>query len=55
MSAQEVNIAAKRREQLRAIAEGYFDALRRKDFSAIPYDDNVTLRAPLSPAVLTKC
>lgn len=49
MSAPEIDIAAKKREQLRAIAEGYFDALRRKDFSAIPYDDNVTLRAPLAP------
>ncbi|MDQ3256884.1 MAG: nuclear transport factor 2 family protein [Acidobacteriota bacterium] len=48
MSAQEVN-ATKRREQLRAIAERYFESLRRKDFSAIPYDDNVTLRAPLTP------
>ena len=48
MSAQEGN-AAKQREQLRAIAEGYFESLSRKDFSAIPYDDNVTLRAPLAP------
>jgi hypothetical protein len=48
MSAQETNIAA-RREQLRAIAEGYFEALRRQDFSSILYDDNVTLRAPLTP------
>ncbi|MFN2516448.1 MAG: nuclear transport factor 2 family protein [Pyrinomonadaceae bacterium] len=49
MSAQEANIAAKRKERLRTIAERYFEALRRKDFSAIPYDDNVTLRAPLAP------
>ncbi len=49
MSTEEINIAAKRREHLRAIAEGYFEALRRKDFSAIPYADNVTLRAPLAP------
>jgi hypothetical protein len=49
MSAQEGSIAAKRREQLRAVAEGYFEALRRKDFSAIPYDDGVMLRAPLTP------
>ena len=49
MSAQEANIVANRRERLRAIAERYFDALRSKDFSAIPYDDNVTLRAPLAP------
>jgi hypothetical protein len=49
MSAQETQSAARRREQLRAIAEGYFEALRRRDFSLIPYDDNVTLRAPLTP------
>ncbi len=49
MSAQEANIEANRRERLRAIVERYFEALRRKDFSAIPYDDNVTLRAPLAP------
>jgi hypothetical protein len=49
MRAQEANIAAKRREQLQAVAEGYFEALRRKNFSAIPYDDRVTLRAPLTP------
>ena len=49
MSAQETHSAAQRREQLRAATEGYFEALRRKDFSLIPYDDNVTLRAPLAP------
>ncbi len=49
MSAQEPNIAARRREQLRAVAEAYFEALRRQDFSSIPYDDHVTLRAPLTP------
>jgi SnoaL-like protein len=49
MSAEETNSAARRREQLRAVAEGYFEALRRQDFSSIPYDDHVTLRAPLTP------
>jgi hypothetical protein len=49
MSAQEANSTAQRREELRAVAEGYFEALRRKDFSLIPYDDRVTLRAPLTP------
>lgn len=38
-----------RREQLRNLAEGYFTALRQKDFAAIPYADEVTLRAPLAP------
>ena len=49
MRAQEGNSVAERREQLRAVAEGYFEALRRKDFLAIPYHDRVTLRAPLTP------
>lgn len=40
---------SERREQLRSIATNYFTALRQKDFAAIPYDDNVTLRAPLTP------
>lgn len=40
---------ARRRAQLRAVANTYFEALAKKDFSAIPYDDNVTLRAPLAP------
>jgi SnoaL-like domain len=38
-----------RRAQLRAVAEAYFGALAQKDFEAIPYDDNVVLRAPLAP------
>jgi hypothetical protein len=37
-----------RRNQLVAVAEDYFEALRQKDFSAIPYDQKVTLRAPLT-------
>jgi len=41
--------AAIRRAQLRAVAEAYFAALAKKDFAAIPYDDNVSLRAPLCP------
>jgi hypothetical protein len=38
-----------RKDQLRATAEAYFEALREKNFSAIPFDDNVSLRAPLCP------
>ena len=48
MSTQEKEIT-NRREQLRAAAEAYFEGLRRKDFSVIPFDDNVSLRAPLCP------
>jgi hypothetical protein len=40
---------AQRRAQLRAVAEAYFEALATKGFAAIPYDDHVTLRAPLAP------
>jgi steroid delta-isomerase-like uncharacterized protein len=40
---------AKRRAQLRAVAEAYFAALAKKDFATIPYDDYVSLRAPLCP------
>ncbi|HXG24291.1 MAG TPA: nuclear transport factor 2 family protein [Chthonomonadales bacterium] len=40
---------AKRRAQLRAVAEAYFAALAKKDFAAIPYADMVVLRAPLAP------
>lgn len=50
MNSSQEAAAAGRREQLRNIADGYFEALRRKDFSAIPYDDNAILRAPLAPA-----
>ena len=49
MSTQETQSAARRQEQLRAVAVGYFEALRRQGFSSIPYDDHVTLRAPLTP------
>ncbi len=41
--------AAKRRAQLRAVAEAYFAALAKKEFETIPYDDDVSLRAPLCP------
>jgi hypothetical protein len=49
MNEQTEHTAGIRKDQLRRIAEGYFEALRQKDFSAITYDDNVTLRAPLAP------
>ena len=49
MQAQNDNTAAERKAQLRKIAEGYFEALRKKTLAVIPYDENVTLRAPLTP------
>ncbi len=48
MSNPNMTAAVERKDQLRNIVDGYFEALRQKDFSAIPYDDNVTLRAPLA-------
>ncbi len=44
----EATIAARQR-QLRKIVETYFAALRQQDFAAIPYADEVSLRAPLAP------
>jgi hypothetical protein len=49
MNEQTKTSAAKRRAQLRAVAEAYFEALAKKDFTAIPYADTVVLRAPLAP------
>ena len=49
MQAQNDNTTAERKAQLRKIAEGYFEALRKKTLAAIPYDEHVTLRAPLTP------
>ena len=43
------NTPTKRRAQLQAVAEAYFAALAKKDFAAIPYDDHVSLHAPLCP------
>lgn len=36
------------------MAEAYFGALARKDFAAIPYDNNIVLRAPLVPGGVHK-
>jgi hypothetical protein len=38
-----------RRSTLRSAADAYFDALVSRDFDAIPYADDVILRAPLAP------
>lgn len=38
-----------RRATLRSAADAYFAALTRRDFDAIPYADDVVLRAPLVP------
>lgn len=41
--------AAARKSLLRSVAERFFDALNRKDFEAIPYDEQVVFRAPIAP------
>ena len=42
--------AATRRAQLHTIARAYVtEGLAKKNFDAIPYDDHVSLRAPLCP------
>ncbi len=38
-----------RRAQLKQAAAKYFEGLAKKDFNLIPYDDSVSLRAPLAP------
>lgn len=37
------------KEQLKKISEIYFQALRDKDFSKIPFSDEIVFRAPLAP------
>ena len=43
-----------RRAQLKQAATKYFEALAKKDFNLIPYDDSVSLRAPLAPGGIHK-
>ena len=38
-----------RRNQLIEVAEKYFESLRKGSFETIPYNNNVTLRTPLTP------
>lgn len=43
-----------RRAQLKQAAAKYFEGLAKKDFDLIPYDDDVSLRAPLAPGGIHK-
>jgi len=43
-----------RRAQLKQVAAKYFEGLAKKDFNLIPYDDSVSLRAPLAPGGVHK-
>jgi len=38
-----------RKERLKKTAEAYFEALKNKNFSAIPFSDDIVLRTPLNP------
>jgi hypothetical protein len=38
-----------RRSQLKAVADAYFEGLTRRDVSAVPWDDQVVVYAPLGP------
>ncbi|MDP3444033.1 MAG: nuclear transport factor 2 family protein [Ignavibacteria bacterium] len=38
-----------RKEQLKKIAENYFESFKTKSFAAIPYSEDVVLRAPIAP------
>ena len=41
--------SAARVEQLKAVAEAYFNSLRQRNFDTIPFDEKAALRAPLTP------
>lgn len=43
-----------RKAQLKQAAAKYFEGLAKKDFNLIPYDDSVSLRAPLAPGGIHK-
>ena len=38
-----------RKELLKKVAETYFNSLRQKNFSSIPFSDDIVFRAPLAP------
>jgi hypothetical protein len=38
---------------MQAAVEAYFNGIAKKDMSAVPYDNNVTLRSPLAPGGLS--
>ena len=44
---KEAIVNQQRKEQLKKVAESYFDSLRKKTFSTIPFSDDVVLRVPL--------
>jgi hypothetical protein len=54
MTHEQETDAAQRKAQLRTASEAYFAALARKDFDAIPYSENIVLRAPIVPGGVHK-
>ena len=38
-----------RKEQLKKVVENYFESFKTKSFAAIPYSQDVVLRAPIAP------
>jgi len=42
-------MANNRREQLKSVSETYFQALRDKNFLAIPFSNDIVFRAPIAP------
>lgn len=44
-----MNAATNRKEQLKKISEAYFESLQSKNFSTIPFSDDIIFRAPLAP------
>lgn len=40
---------ARRKQQLKKVAENYFEAFKTKSFDSIPYIEDVVLRAPIAP------
>lgn len=46
---QEEMTNGKRKEQLKKVAENYFEAFKTKSFDSIPYSEDVVLRAPIAP------
>ena len=49
MTGLDVATSTERKARLREASEGFFAALNRKDFEAIPYDEHVVFRAPIAP------
>ncbi len=45
----EIDKPFQRKEQLKKVAETYFDSLTQKNFRAIPFSEDIVLRVPIVP------